>query len=96
MEAGDPGCRGLRLRLEPSGRRLFVWYYRLDSKTRALTMGQYGAAEGCISLNQARKDLERAKQRHAAGIAPGGPEAAPQDCGGAVRAVVFDIGWIEC
>jgi integrase len=81
MEVGDPGCRGLRLRLEPSGRRLFVWYYRQDGKTRVLTLGQYGTAEGCVSLKQARKLLERAKQRHAAGIDPGGPEGAPKTVG---------------
>jgi integrase len=78
MEVGDPGCRGLRLRVEPSGRRLFVWYYRQEGKTRVLTLGQYGTAEGCVSLKQARKLLEKAKQRHAAGIAPGGPEGAPK------------------
>jgi integrase len=60
IELADKACPGLRLRLEPSGRKTFVWYFN-DGKTRVKTLGRYGEGESCISLANARKALQTAK-----------------------------------
>jgi integrase len=67
IELADKACPGLRLRLEPSGRKSFVWYYNDAGKNRVLTLGRYGESESCLSLAQARKALQTAKERHADG-----------------------------
>lgn len=67
VELADKACPGLRLRLEPSGRKSFVWYYNDAGKNRVLTLGRYGEGESCVSLAQARKALQTAKERHADG-----------------------------
>jgi len=47
IELADKACPGLRLRLEPSGRKSFVWYYNNAGKNRVKTLGRYGDGESC-------------------------------------------------
>ena len=77
-ELPDNGKSGLRLRVEPSGRMSFVWYYKDGPKTKVLTLGRYGNGEGCISLKTAREDLDKAKDRHREGERPGLSPDAPK------------------
>jgi integrase len=78
IELADNGKAGLRLRLEPSGTRTFVWYYKDGPKTRVLTLGRYGKGDGHISLKQARDQLDKAKERHREGERPGLVPDAPK------------------
>ncbi|MCG7931503.1 MAG: integrase arm-type DNA-binding domain-containing protein [Candidatus Thiodiazotropha lotti] len=60
-ELGDAGCPGLRLRVSPSGKKVFRWYYQeADGKRRVKTLGIYDD----ISLSKARQDLESLKEQH--------------------------------
>jgi len=67
IELADNACPGLRLRVEPSGRKTIVWYYNDAGKNRVLTLGQYGTTEGRISLSKARKTLAETKEKRADG-----------------------------
>ena len=60
-ELPDNGKHGLRLRVEPSERKSFVWCYKNLPKTRILTLGRYGSAEGCVSMKTARDALDKAR-----------------------------------
>ena len=77
LEYADAGCRGLRLRVEPTGRKTFVWYYRTGGKNRVLTLGRYGTGEDCISLKAARRALQQAKEKHVDGVSPAPPADTP-------------------
>jgi hypothetical protein len=77
IEYADAGCRGLRLRVEPTGRKTFVWYFRDDGKNRVLTLGRYGAGEDCTSLKDARRALQQAKEKHVDGVSPALPADTP-------------------
>ncbi len=57
-EAADSGCPGLRVRIEPTGRKTFRWYYQEAGKRRVKTFGKYGE----VTLAQARRDLEKTKE----------------------------------
>jgi integrase len=61
-ELGDAGCPGLRLRVAPTGRKVFRWYYQ-DSKgsRKVKTLGIYDD----VTLAEARTALEKAKAEHA-------------------------------
>ncbi|MEW8439912.1 MAG: tyrosine-type recombinase/integrase [Candidatus Thiodiazotropha taylori] len=60
-ELGDAGCPGLRLRVSPSGKKVFRWYYQeANGKRRVKTLGVYDD----ISLSKARQDLESLKEQH--------------------------------
>lgn len=74
VELADKACPGLRLRLEPSGRKSFVWYYSDAGRNRVLTLGRYGD----LSLAQARKDLQAAKEKHTDGATVTAPTNAPK------------------
>lgn len=80
IELADKACPGLRLRLEPSGRRTFVWYYHDASagKNKVKTLGRYGDGEGCITLSEARKALSSAKERHIDGVPVSPPADTPK------------------
>ncbi len=59
-ELRDPGCPGLRLRVEPSGRRTFRWYTRDGGKRVVLTIGPWserGDEPGSVTLAEARRRL---------------------------------------
>ena len=62
-EIGDPGCPGLRLRVESSGRRSFRWYTRDGKKRVVLTIGPWSerAEEGHVTLAEARQRLAALK-----------------------------------
>jgi len=76
-EIPDKGKSGLRVRVEPSGRKVFRWYHRSGGKTKVLTLGSYGTGEGRITLQQARSALDRAKELHRAGERVGPAPDAP-------------------
>ncbi|MEJ1341052.1 MAG: tyrosine-type recombinase/integrase [Candidatus Sedimenticola sp. (ex Thyasira tokunagai)] len=63
-EIADAGCPGLRVRIEPTGRKTFRWYYQEAGKRRVMTVGTYGD----ISLAQARRELEKLKDKHKDGV----------------------------
>jgi integrase len=62
-ELADPGCPGLRLRVEPTGRRSFRWYTRDGDKRVVLTIGPWSerAEEGHVTLAEARQRLAALK-----------------------------------
>lgn len=62
-ELADPGCPGLRLRVEPTGRRSFRWYTRDGEKRVVLTIGPWSerAEEGHVTLAEARQRLAALK-----------------------------------
>ena len=78
-EYADTGCRGLRLRVEPSGRKSFVWYYQDHGKNRVLTLGRYGKGEDRLTLKQARKALEKAKEKRTDGVTVAPAADIPKD-----------------
>jgi integrase len=78
IELRDTRAPGLRLRLEPTGRKTFVWYYKEATKTKVLTLGRYGQGEGKVTLKKAREELEKAKERHREGERPGLTADAPK------------------
>jgi integrase len=63
FELADPGCPGLRLRVEPTGRRSFRWYTRDGKKRVVLTIGSWSerAEEGHVTLAEARQRLAALK-----------------------------------
>ncbi len=74
-EVGDAASPGLRLRVSPSGRKVFRWYFReATGKHRVLTLGAYGTGPDQIALARARQDLAKAKESHAEALAHGDPE----------------------
>lgn len=78
-EAADPKTPGLRIRVNPTGKINFVWYYRdhTTGKNKVLTLGPYGDKDGQLTLKKAREALETAKKRHEAGEL-GGSADIPQ------------------
>ncbi len=60
-ELGDLGCPGLRVRVEPSGRKTFVWSTHFGGRLKRITLGQYGKGSGQLSLTKARQRLEELK-----------------------------------
>jgi integrase len=64
-EVADAGAPGLRVRIYPTGRKVFRWVRPLgDGKTRAVTLGGYGTNDGELSLARARRQLEELKTAH--------------------------------
>ena len=61
FEIADKRTPGLRIRINPTGRIVFIWYYKFKGKNKVLTLGSYGAREGQMSLSNARKALAEAK-----------------------------------
>ena len=59
-EISDAGCRGMRVRVEPTGSKAFIWYVRHEGKQQIVTIGTYPA----LSLAEARRDLDNLKQKH--------------------------------
>ena len=66
VEHFDKGFPGLALRISYGGGRSFVYFYRVGSKLRRMTLGTYPA----ISLAQAREAWRKARQDVAAGRDP--------------------------
>jgi len=83
-EIADPGCAGLRLRVEPTGTRTFRWYTRDGEKRVVVTIGPWSerAEAGHVTLAAARERLRGfkaardegrlASERRAASSAAGG------------------------
>lgn len=63
-ELGDSAAKGLRLRVAPTGARVFRWYVA----GRVVTIGRWSKAPqpGHVTLGEARTWLERLKAAHAA------------------------------
>lgn len=63
-ELADVGCQGLRVRIRPSGKKMFVWYARdADKKRHVITLGEYPA----VSLAEARTKLGKLKKKQIQG-----------------------------
>jgi integrase len=84
-ELSDAGCRGLRLCLHPTGRRVWIVRYRFGGRSRKLTLG--GAivldkgedpGEHALTLSAARKAAAEALHKVERGIDPGVEKAAKQ------------------
>ena len=67
-ELGDGGCAGLRLRVEPTGRRVFRWYTRDGGKRTVVTIGPWSErGEDGVTLAEARRKLGALKAARADG-----------------------------
>lgn len=62
----DDDVAGFGLRVYPSGKKSFVFDYRMAGRKRRLTLGQYGS----MTMQQARKRARKAKVQVADGIDP--------------------------
>jgi hypothetical protein len=82
-EISDTGCAGLRLRIEPTGKRTFRWYTRDGDKRVVVTIGAFSeraevghvtlaARERLRELKAARDEGHLARERRAPGSAPAG------------------------
>ena len=61
-EVADPRTPGLRIRVSPTGKINFVWYYKVNGSNKVLTLGTYGSLDGQLTLSNARKALAEAKK----------------------------------
>ena len=68
-ELGDGGAPGLRLRVTPTGKKVFRWYVSVGGVQRKITIGPWSKEPrpACVTLADARKWLERLKAAHRAG-----------------------------
>ena len=73
-EVGDTGAPGLRLRVYPSGAKVFRWYF--CDATRKHRVRTLGAFPGEKSLADARRDLERLKETHQEALQHGDIESS--------------------
>jgi len=64
FEIADKACPGLRLRVQPTGTKSFIWYYKVNGKMKAVVLGKYPA----LKLADARKALASAKEKREEGI----------------------------
>lgn len=66
-EVADPGCAGLRLRVLPTGLRVFRWY--ATSAGRVVTIGPWAKVPtpGHVTVDEARAKLNEFKAAHRAG-----------------------------
>jgi len=65
-EIADNACSGLRIRINKTGSKSFVWYYKDPSqgmKIKRLTLGRYGTGQDQLTLPAARKALKSAKYK---------------------------------
>lgn len=75
-EVADAGAPGLRLRIYPTGRKVFRWVCALgNGKTRAVTLGAYGTKGAELSLAKARQRLDELKAAHKEALLHGDPLA---------------------
>jgi integrase len=82
-ELADAGCAGLRLRVEPTGRKTFRWYTRDGKKRVVVTVGAWSeraepdhvtlaeARQRLAELKAARDEGRLASERHSAGSPSG-------------------------
>jgi integrase len=66
-EVWEEGRRGFGMRITPRGVKTFIWMYRVNGKTRRLTLGAYPR----MSLYEAHKALLHAQEKLARGKDPG-------------------------
>ncbi len=80
VDIADKGCPGLVARVHKSGAISFRWTYRdkTTGKNRVKTLGRYGRREGCISLKQAREQLDKDRAKHQAGEPVGSVQGTPE------------------
>lgn len=77
-ELTSPDTAGLQIRVEPNGRRIFLWRYQWRGKTKRLTLGEFGAPP-LIGLAEARSMVAAARAELARGMDPATtrPTSAP-------------------
>lgn len=68
-ELTSPDTAGLQIRVEPNGRRIFLWRYQWRGKTKRLTLGEFGAPP-LIGLAEARSMVAVARAELARGMNP--------------------------
>jgi integrase len=69
-DAGDGSTKGFGVKVEPSGKKIFIYQYRMGGRstpTRRFTIGQQGAG---LSVDQARKIAEGLERKVGSGIDP--------------------------
>jgi integrase len=65
-QAADEGCKGLTVRVMPSGSKIFRWNSRrVSNKQKPLVLGEYSEE---FTLADARQKLEQAKKKNKAGM----------------------------
>ncbi len=62
-EIADEGSPGLRIRVQPTGTRTFIWRVNHNNKQRIINIGRYPD----VPLADARKKLEKLKEQHSDG-----------------------------
>ena len=62
-EVADEGCPGLRIRVQPTGTRTYIWRVNHNNKQRIINIGRYPD----VSLADARKKLGKLKDQHSGG-----------------------------
>jgi len=62
-EVADEGCPGLRVRVQPTGTRTYIWRVNHNGKQHIINIGRYPD----VSLADARKKLEKLKDQHRGG-----------------------------
>jgi integrase len=65
-----PDGEGLNLAVSPKGRKSWVFRYRFNDKADMLTLGQYGARSGQLTIKKARMAKDNAKLLIERGIDP--------------------------
>jgi integrase len=73
-EVGDPGARGLRVIIQPSGTKTYILRYRYGGKPRKLTLGP-----SLIGLAAARVEASKAAYELAQGNDPAAPKRAAKE-----------------
>ncbi|RMG34184.1 MAG: DUF4102 domain-containing protein [Gammaproteobacteria bacterium] len=73
-EVGDAGHPGLRLRVSPTGRKVFRWRYKKPgtNKWGVKTLGEYSRSFG---ISQARRKLDKLKSAHKHALETGQTES---------------------
>ena len=73
-EVREAGRTGLRVRIEPSGRKSFRWH--CTARGKVFTLGRFGDGAGGTTLADARRLLETYRAKHEAGVDPEGVDRA--------------------
>ncbi len=69
VEVGDAGCRGLSIRCTPAGVKTWTFAYKLNSRMRRITLGEYGE-HPALGLSEARARADERRAQRQAGKDP--------------------------
>lgn len=82
-----PDCKGLQVRVEPNGRKVFLLRYRWKGKPTRLTLGEFGPPPH-MSLADARDTVVKERQRIRDGINPAAARPSSKPVRAAIRAAL--------